>query len=303
MLTPREIIAEAWTITTTQKPLRRWGFTASFFETLLNVKLLGYQAYFIYAYMVGKQVGVADDFIWLYNNVALWVFLTILISFALLLVLEFFIPHVCQGAIIGLAAKAYQKQPVRGGLVLALHNFFALFAIHETFVLSGWATLVTLISLQLRYVDGSFKYLGIGLAIFVYCISNVLKLFAGFAEEAVVLRKDSIPKGIVHSYKLLISHLSHIVFLLVLLFVISLRILLNILTVLLIPAIIVGLALVFGLFLSPVVSYSIAGIIGIILIFVASYFFAYLHVFKQTVWTITYIELSKEKELDKIDLD
>ena len=38
------------------------------------------------------------------------------------------------------------------------------------------------------------------------------------------------------------------------------------------------------------------------MIFGASYFFAYLHVFKQTVWTLTYIELSSRKEQDIIDL-
>jgi hypothetical protein len=61
----------------------------------------------------------------------------------------------------------------------------------------------------------------------------------------------------------------------------------------------IGFLLLF--FFSPVVSYSIAVTIGVVLVFVASYFFGYLHVFKETVWTITFLELKKHKELDVIE--
>ena len=36
------------------------------------------------------------------------------------------------------------------------------------------------------------------------------------------------------------------------------------------------------------------------LVATGSYFFAYVTVFKQTVWTITYLELSQIKDLDVI---
>ena len=299
-MTPREIIARAWAITTSEKPLWRWGFASSLFETLLNVKLLGYQAYFAYSYYSGKEVGLFDDFAWLYRNIPAGAFFAILITFGLLLVIEFFLPHICSGAIIGLAAKAHRGQPVRGGLVLALHNFLQIFAIHEIFVLHGWAIVVSCISLMLRYIDGSVKYAGIVGILAIFLISNLLKLCAGFAEEAVVLRKMGIGAGLAQSYKIFLSHMSHVMFVLLLLFVISLRILLNALMLLVLPAIILGLAFILALFLSPTVSYIIAGVVGFILIIAASYFFAYLHVFKQTVWTLTYIELSERKDVDEI---
>jgi hypothetical protein len=44
----------------------------------------------------------------------------------------------------------------------------------------------------------------------------------------------------------------------------------------------------------------IATLVGFILTFIAAYFFTYLHVFKQAVWTIMYMELMKEKEIDVI---
>lgn len=299
-MTPREIIAASWAITKKEKSLRRWGFISAFFETLLNVKLLGYQGYFLYSYISGKEVGLFDDVNWLYMHVSFPTFLTIVISFCILVATEFFLPHLCEGAIIGLAAKSHRGEPVRGGLVLALHNFLQLFAIHEIFVLSGWALVVSSISMTLRYVSGSVKYAAIFGIIAIFCISNILKLFAGFAEQGVVLQKKSIGGGIAQSYKLLLSHLTQIMFILVLLFVISLRILINALMIMLIPGLVIGLGLFLALFLNPLVSYLISGGIGIALILGASYFFAYLHVFKTTVWTLTYIQLIKHKELDVI---
>jgi len=80
-----------------------------------------------------------------------------------------------------------------------------------------------------------------------------------------------------------------------------LRILINALVLFVLPALIIGLALFLTLFLSTTFTVIITTIVGIILIGFASYFFAYLHVFQQTVWTITYLELSKLKELDLIE--
>jgi hypothetical protein len=54
------------------------------------------------------------------------------------------------------------------------------------------------------------------------------------------------------------------------------------------------------LFLKFLMFFVLERFIGLVLTFVAAYFFTYLHVFKQAVWTIMYMELIKEKELDKI---
>lgn len=299
-MTPREIIARAWAITTQEKVLRRWGFVSSFLETLLNVKLLGYQVYFAWALYAGKEVGLLDDFEWLFANVPLPWAIGITVGFLLLLAAEFVVPHLCEGAVIGLAAKAVRGEKPRGGLVLAFHNFLPLIAVHEIFILSGWATVVSAISMMLRYIDGTVKYAGIIGVILIFCLSNILKLCAGFAEEAVVIRKKGIGAGIAESYKLLLSHTTQIMFILLLLFVISLRIVVNAVVLLLIPLVVLGIALALTTFLSAFVSWLIAGIIAVLLILAASYFFAYLHVFKQTVWTITYLELIAQPELDVI---
>lgn len=299
-MTPRQIIAQAWAITRREKSLRRWGITSAFLETMLDMKLISYQVYFLWEYMSGRPSGFWDVEITLYHAIPFWAFLTFVIAFLMLVVIEIFIPHMALGAIIGLAAKSYQQEEVKGGAVLAIYNFFPIFAIHELFVLSSTTMSITVISLVLRYVDGDLKTPIIVGIIVMWIISNILKFFGSFAEEAVVIRRQSIFHALGQSFKLIISYLGHIMFLLLLLFVISIRILINMITILLIPGVMIGVAMLFALFLSEALSILIAGCIGVGLILLASYFFGYLHVFKQTVWTIAYLELSKRKELNVI---
>ena len=299
-MTLREIIAEAWAITRREKSLRRWGMTYSLLETLLNLKLFSYQAYFLWEYMQGHQSGFFDVEVMLYNSVPFWFFLTFVISLTLMVVVELFIPHMAQGAIIGLAAKSYRGDEMKGGFLLAVYNFFPIFAVHEIFVLAGTPMMITVVSLILRYMDSTLQTSLIIGVVIMWVISNILKFFASFAEPAIVIRRVSIFEALGQSFKFIISYMSHVLFLLLLLFVISIRIIINLVTVLVIPAIAIGIGFLLAFFLSTSLSVMIAVVISVILIFLASYFFANLHVFKEAVWTVAYLELLKKKDLSII---
>ncbi len=299
-MTPRELIAEAWAITQREKSLRHWGFFTSFFETLLNLKLISYQVYFLIEHARGGSAGFFDIEIIIYNSMPHWFFWTFLILLIVLFVVELFVPHLALGAITGLAAKAHKKEECTGGLVLSLYNFFPIFAIHEALFLSNWATVITAISVAARYIDGDIKYWIIGFLAFFWFVSNVLAFFFSFAVPAVVVEKQGIFSAMSTSFKLIVSYLGRIMFLMLLLFVITIRIILNTLIVLIIPAIVVGIAILFTFVLSPAASYTIAFCIGTVLVLIASYFFGYLQVFQHTVWTITFMELRKHKDLDVI---
>jgi len=299
MLTPREIIAQAWTITTTEKSLRRWGFFGTLFEILLDVKLLIYQVYFVYSYFKGEGGGFFDIEIYLYQNIPFWVFVTFVTLFGILVFIELFAPSLAAGAIIGLSAKAHAKEPVKGGFVLALYNFFPILAVHEIFIFTSLAIFVTAISIILRYGSGMQEFL-IVVATIVWIVSNILKFFSTFIEPAIVVEKLGIFAGAAKSVKLIMSFIPHVAFLLMLLTIISLRIFANTLIILLVPTVIIGGGILLTYVVQPVISFTIAGIVGLVLTFVAAYFFTYLHIFKHAVWTIMYMELIKEKEMDKI---
>jgi len=301
-MTPREIIAQAWTITRKERSLRRWGFASAFFETLRDVELLLYQTYFMYWYLKGISVGWLSVEMLFFDSMPFWLFVSITAFLIILIPLELFVPTIATGSIIGLAAKSKKGEEVKGGLVLGLYNFFPILEVHGLFVLSSITTVTTAISMMVRYGQGDLRYWMIGVVAVLWVVAALFHFFASFAEEAIVIRKKGVFAAVSDSFKLIVSHLSHVMFVLILLFVISLRIIINAVMVLLIPGIAIGLAFLLALFLSPQLSYLIAGLVGLLLLLGASYFFAYLHVFKQTVWTLTYMELSSRKELDVIDL-
>jgi len=306
-LTPREIIAKAWTITKKERQVRRWGYVASIAETLLNLKLLIYQVWFLISYLQGDPIGFFTVEATLMDYVPFWLFMTFIITLIVLLIIEWLFPHLAKGAIIGLAAKSYKKEEVKGGLVFAVYNFFPIFAIHEMFFLGRLTVVITISSLLLRY-GGAIAPIAIGILVIAYIASNIFAFFCVFAEEAVVIYRDDdnnrigVGRALKQSFKLVISYLGHIVFLMLLSFIIILRVILNFIIVFLIPGAIIAIVFIFSLVLPAIAAWIIGGICGIVLIGVASYFFAYLAVFKQSVWTITYMELEKMKDLDVIEI-
>ncbi|PIR52776.1 hypothetical protein COU76_04485 [Candidatus Peregrinibacteria bacterium CG10_big_fil_rev_8_21_14_0_10_49_10] len=298
---PRDVIAQAWVITKKERILRKWGFVGALLRTMLNAKLFLFQAWLIYSYFIlHNPIGFFTIERTLLTNLPTWLAVSIIMFFFLLLFIEWLFPHFAKGAIIGLGAKAYRKEEIKGGFILGLYNFFPLFALHEMLFISTWTTAITLGSLALRYGAGA----GPIACVFIiasWAVSNIVEFFWVFSEEAVVVKKTGIKGGIRQSFKLVISYFGHVVFLVLLLFVIALRIVVNLFMVILVPAVVLGLGFVLATFLPPAVSYSITTLAGLVLIAFASYFFAYIEVFRQTVWTITYIELSALKELDVIE--
>jgi len=299
-MNPREIIAQAWAITLKERQLRKWGFISALLETLLSTKLLVYQTWFLISYLQGNPIGFFADVEWLSQRLSFGWVAAIVSFFLVLIFIEWIFPHFAKGAIIGLAAKSYKKEEVKGGLVLAVYNFFPLFAIHEFFFMGSISMVITLSSILLRYAPEMAPF-GIGLMVLFFLFSNLLRFFYIMSEEGVVTRKLTIGKAMGNSFKLVISYLGHVVFLLILGFLISLRILLNAVMIFLIPGIVIGIAFLFGSFLPMPVAISIGAVLGLIIIGLTSYLFAYLEVFRQNVWTITYLELSKLKELDVIE--
>ena len=302
MLTPREIIADAWAISVRERKMKIWGFIYALLETLRELELILYQVYFLYWYFVGESKGYWAVEIDLLRALPLWLFILLTLLSILLIVFELFVPTIATGAIIGLGAKAYGKEKVNGGLILGLYNFFPILEIHGMFILSSFSIVFSACSLILRYGgnDPGIKFLAIGTILLLWAIAGFFRLLSVFAEEAVVIHKMGVFRAMGLSFKLIISNWSHFMFLILLMVVISIRIIMRTVLILLVPGIGIGVGLLLTFVLPATFSYAIGAFIGLILLGLASYFIAYLHIFKQTVWTITFMELSKQKELDVI---
>ena len=254
----------------------------------------------MWTFFQGEPIGYLDLQNRILEVMPFWLYITLASILILFTIVAWLFPHLAKGAMIGLAAKCHRQEPVAGGLVLGVYNFFKIFGVHQLLVLSGVMTVISAISLSIRYTGNMAPIFVVGILI-VWAFTLLLEFFWIFTEEGLVINRLGVKDAIKKSVKLVISHLGHVMFLFLLLFFIILRIAGNLLMVILVPAIVLGVGFVMAQLMPPLVSYSISTVLGIIIITIASYFFAYIDIFRQTVWTITYMELSKLKELDIIE--
>ena len=305
-MTPRELIAEAWHITTEHKrKLLPWGAADAFILMIAAMSFMSYQMYVLGTFfrtgeIVSWRTVITNIAEFLDNSPTL---IGILIAFTVIYgILWVLIPRLATGALIGLAAKIHCGDKPKGSLVLAVFNFVHLLELSAALVLIEGKTLFSFWSLLIRYMgaaDAIFSTSAV--LIIIWCVSFVFHFLFMFSEEAIVIRKMGVFRSIGHSFKLVISYLSKVVLIGILLLVIILRIIINAVIIFLIPSIVMGLGLLLARFIPHLVSFGISGSIGLVGMLFASYFLGYVTVFKHTVWTITYIELSKLKELDIIE--
>ncbi len=227
--------------------------------------------------------------------------ITLIIIAVIYGILWVLVPRLATGAIIGLAAKIHCGDEPKGGLVLAIFNCLPLLELAAAFALIDGKTVFSLWSLLVRYMGATDVIFGTSIVLMlIWTTSFIFQFLFMFAEEAIVIRKMGVFRSIGHSFKLVISYLGRIVLIGILLLVIILRIILNAIVIFVIPATVLGLGFLLARFLPEFVSFSISGVLGMAIAVLASYFLGYVTVFKNTVWTITYLELSKERELDVI---
>jgi|GEM_PF-410929 hypothetical protein len=309
-MTPREIIAKSWLITTKHKnKLLFWGALDAFILMISAMIFVMYQTYVLGSFFRNGEIASWKTVVGiistpLQGNTAVTILLIVLL--VIYLILWAVIPRFATAALIGLSAKIHCGDEPKGGIVLAFFNFFALLELAAALGLIGAKTLFSLWSLAVRYMsagDGSGIFTLSAILIIFWCVSFIFHFLFTFAEEAIVIRKFGVFKALGQSFKLVLSYLTKVILIAVLLLIIILRIVVNAIIIFLIPSLVMGLGFLFMKFMPEIISFGISGGIGLLIVVVASYFLGYVTVFKHTVWTITYLELSKEKELDVIDTE
>ena len=305
-MTPRELIAEAWHITTEHKrKLLPWGAADAFVLLFAAMGFMSYQVYVLSAFFrTGSSPSAREVFTELSNLLGNDQLLigTLIVLTAIYGIFWLVVPRFATGALIGLAAKIHCGDKPKGSLALAVFNFMPLLELSAALALIDGKMLFSFWSILVRYMGADDIIITTSaVLVLIWCVSFIFHFLFMFAEEAIVIRKMGMFRSIGHSFKLVISYLSKVVLIGILLLVIILRIIVNAIVIFLIPSIVMGLGLLLARFMPHFVSFGISGCIGLIAMAFASYFLGYVTVFKHTVWTITYIELSKLKELDIIE--
>lgn len=300
----RSLIAEAWHFTREHKKLMwAYAFIPALLETLIGIFYLIYQFFSFkrsplfdnapnsfLTEVISSVVGFLND------HSDLWV--PAVIVTIIVLVLYALLPTLCQGGLIQIIARKKRSEPVKtiAGISFGLLVFLPLLEYHLLVKSFSLISLFTEAAFILRNLGPSALQTLLPVFIAAAIIGLTLTLLFTYSEFFIVLHKKPVIASMIQSAKLVVLSWQHTFLIAILMMIIGLRILINILAVLLVPAL-----LIFSAGFVATITLSTAGIvIGIIVslfgLFVASYFSGILNLFANTVWTYTFMSLMEEKQ-------
>lgn len=311
----RHVIKEAWDFTQGNKRLIFWyGFVPSIFTTLVSVLFFTYQIVATYQspYFSGEEhksflrqvLETLYNFIKSHPNQGL----ILLIAAFIILLLYLVIPTLCQGARIQLIARQLngQKIRIRDGITYGMFSFLPLFEYHVAIKTFSIVAILTEAGFTFRNLGiGWFQALVIPFLLFTF-VGLVLSLLFTYTEYFIVIDKKPVFNSILASCRLVLYHWQETFLILLLMFLITLRIIFNIVLVFVIPALVLIPAGYIATKTLATIGVIIGILLGLIALFVAAYFSGILEVFTSTVWVKTFLSLTAKEEVsareaEKID--
>lgn len=302
-----EVIKTAWSLTNAKKGLIWFGIIPAFFTMLVG---LGYFSYQFLAFEISpffgdksfdftKISGLVFDFAGNHHAiVVLSIFAAIIVGLGF-----FLIPPLCEGGIIGLISAFYKKKDgveVRDGIVIGTHHYLKMFEYGMVVSTFSFFEFLTIGSLTVRHL-GMPMWLIILLGV-LFAVSLLFGFLFIYAQNFIVLESRGIIGSFGGSAKLVVSNFGKTFLMWLLMLLISIRVIINVVLVFLIPLFV---AFVANFFVSKVVltfGIILATMAGLVVVSIAAYLGGVLHVFTTAAWTITFLELDHhraEKLLEK----
>jgi len=297
----RQIIAQAWEFTQNNKKMIYWY---AFFPALLSTA--AGVIYLTYQYYAFRSSPLFENWNQSFTMVALKTVadvvrqnltstLPLLIIAAIIVLLYFIVPPACDGAVIQLIARKKNGQDVRTrhGIRYGMLTFLPLFE---------YSWIIRTFSIVSLFGNASFVMRNMGLATFwvalpvfivIAVMGIIMTVLFTYTEYFIVIDDCKVIESIAKSSKLVVEHLEETILLSILMLIISVRILIQILFVFLIPVVITGTIYLFASWI-PILGIILAAALGIGLLYLASYLSATIHVFAATVWTFSFLHLTNE---------
>ena len=300
----REIVAEAWEFTQENKKLAMWygGFPA-FFSTGVGI---GYIIYQYYSFLASKLfqnwprsftvVVLTNALTFLQHNRG-WIF-PLIITAIIVAIGYFIVPVLCQGALIQMIARRKNGQFVPGkkGLTYGMLSFLPMFEYSlfvQTFsVVSIFSTL----AFALRNLGWGILSTVVPLFIFVLIAALAMAIFLTYTQFFIVIDNQGVFASIAKSFSLVVKHGEETLLLTVLMLIISVRILIQLVLVMLIPAVALGIVYLLTLANLPNLGFLLGGVMTFIGLLGAAYLNGIIHTFAMAVWTFTFLKLTSQVE-------
>jgi hypothetical protein len=169
-----------------------------------------------------------------------------------------------------------------------------LFEYHAFIKTFSFIAIITEASFAFRiFGPEPFKVFG-WIFLLILVVGLLCTLLFTYSEYYIVIDKQGVFSSIIKSGGLVIRQWHHTLFMLLLMAVIIIRVALNLLVALLVPLLIVGPIFIFTSLTLAKIGVVIGSILGLVVLYFASYFLGVFHVFATAVWTFTFLDLTKE---------
>ena len=281
-----------------------FGFVPALLSFLVSMVYLSYQAFSLwtspYVRQGATEVHLISDLaravVDLFEREpALGTFGVIML--ALMGAVYLLLPVFCQSALIQLVARIRAGEPlsIARGISYGFTRFLQLFeynAFIKTFSLVGVFTEATFV---FRIFGPEPFKLFSWIFLLVLVVGLICTLLFTYAEYYIVIDKEGVLNSIVKSGGLVIRQWHHTLFMLLLMAVIVIRVLLNLVVALLVPAIVLAPIFFFTSLTLAKIGVIVGAIGGLVVLYFASYFIGIFHVFTTTVWTFTFLDLTREE--------
>jgi len=296
----KERILEAWQFTQSNKKLIIWyGFLPAFITTVFGIGYVGYQ---IMAFKASPLFDNAPkSFGYTLATTIIDFFKTnfsftvpVIITAIILLLIYLFIPVILESATIQLIArrKNGQKVTLGEGLQFGLLRFLQLFE---------YSLLMRTFSYVSITAEGAFILRNLGMDAFqtflpvliiAAIVALILHTLFTFTEYYIVIDEEGVMTSIFKSCTLVITNLQRTIMLVILMLIIGIRIVIQLVLVILIPAIVISGFAFFASTSLPYYAFYILGGLTFVFIVFASYLAAVVNIFAATVWTYTFLDFT-----------
>lgn len=300
----RKIIGEAWDFTQSNKKMIMWyALIPSFLTTLVGMFYLVYQYYAFLSSPIFENWERSFSYYALANIYrlvmghfqSLWPLIIVAI---IATIFYFLIPSFCEGSIIQLLARKRNGQDVktRDGIRFGILYFLPIFE-YSLFVKTFSITsLMTWLAFVLRNLGWDWFYFVLPFFAVMAVAGIILTLLFTYTEFFIVIDDRGVMEAVAKSTVLVVTHLEETILLTILMLIIGLRIIVQLLFVLLIPAIMVLLAYLFASTAIPSIGLIVGGIAGLVMLYLAAYLSGIIHVFAASVWVFTFLDLTNLEE-------
>lgn len=304
----RQTIHDAWVFTQENRKLMLWySFLPSLLTTVVGI---GYLAYQFFAFKRSPLFENAEESF--LKELALLIinffkrydelFIPALIAAVVVFILYALLPTLCQGALIQVIARKRKGEHVRviDGISFGLLVFLPLLEYH--LLIKGFSMwgIVTEAAFVVRNLGtGAIKIM---LPIFgiAAVIAVILTLLFTYTEFYIVLERKKILSAIGKSCALVILNWQHTFLIMILMLIIGLRVIVNLVAVLLVPALIILSAGFLATISLDKIGIVIGAVIGFVSLLFTAYFNGILHMFANTVWTFTFMQLIEQKRTKEL---